>query len=263
MRTLSTELSGVERVPNLKSRGKVFGASAWVAIVLVAAAGGFAVFEIWQRAKTARASAERYGAELELARDRARAADDRAAAAEKATADLKAAHVAELDKLAAQNAVLTAEREKVAAKSDALAMELEKTVGKNEGELAREDGKLTLNLLDKVLFKTGEADLTPTGKKVLKRVGDAMNKHPDRAIWVIGHTDNLPIKTPEFPSNWELSTARALSVVHFLVEEVKVDPRRLAAAGMGPYRPASKTNRAKNRRIEIVLFPKDVRYVKP
>ena len=67
----------------------------------------------------------------------------------------------------------------------------------------------------------------------------------------------------EFASNWELSTARALAVLHYLIEDVQVDPRRLAAAGMGPYRPASKTSRARNRRIELVLFPREAKLQKP
>ena len=82
---------------------------------------------------------------------------------------------------------------------------------------------------------------------------------PDKQIWVQGHTDATPIRPsagapPRFASNWELSSARALTVVHYLQDEAKVDPRRLAAVAFGEHRPAARA-KAKNRRIEIVLYP--------
>jgi chemotaxis protein MotB len=266
MGSFTGELTGVERVPNLRKSGRPGSATAWVAVVFIAAGGAFAVYEVWGRAKAARAAAQRIEGELVLTRDRAKAAEERAVAAEAALTDEKRARVEETDKLKAENLVLGEEARKTAEraqKADALATELGKSVGKDEGSVKAEAGKLTLDLLDKVLFPTAKAQLTPMGKKVLKRVGAALNKHPDRMIWVIGHTDDVPIKSDEFPSNWELSTARAVAVVHYLVEEVGVDPKRLAAAGFGPYRPVSRSNRSRNRRIELVLFPKDVRLERP
>jgi chemotaxis protein MotB len=264
MGTLSGELTGVDRVPNVRKRQKAFGASAWVALVFVAAGGAFATYEVWGRAKAARAAAERTEAELALTRQRATDAEAKAAALDQHLTEEKRARAEEVEKLTAENAVLSAEKQKAQQKSDALVGELQKTVGKDEGSLNDQGGKITLDLLDKVLFPVGKADLTPGGKKVLARVGKALNKHPDRMIWVIGHTDDIPIKTEEFPSNWELSTARALAVVHYLVDEVGVDPKRLAAAGFGPYRPVSKkAPRARNRRIELVLFPADMKLQRP
>jgi chemotaxis protein MotB len=108
-----------------------------------------------------------------------------------------------------------------------------------------------------VLFKVGDDQLTATGKAVLAKVAAALKDLPDKQVWVQGHTDDTPIKDDNdlFESNWELSAARALTVVHYLQVVSGVDPRRLAAVAFGENRPASRT-KAKNRRIEIVLYPK-------
>ncbi|HTM19064.1 MAG TPA: OmpA family protein, partial [Kofleriaceae bacterium] len=108
-------------------------------------------------------------------------------------------------------------------------------------------------------------DLTPGGMKVLDRVGAALAV-VDQQIWVQGHTDDTPITpaagvTPKFASNWELSAARALTVVHYLQDVGKIDPRRLAAVAFGQHRPASHRSKARNRRIEIVLAPREVKLV--
>jgi len=255
--------SGLEAaVPNVRKRVNTGAATPWVLLVFALGAGGFAAYDFWGRAQTARATAGRATSELALTRQRATDAEKKEAESASLIAGLKA----ENEKLATDLGALEAEKNKVAAqaeKADTLATELAKTVAADEGELTSAAGKLTLELLDEVLFRTAKAELTPAGKKVLRRVGDALNRYPDRSIWVIGHTDDVPIVGTEFASNWELSTARALSVLHFLIEDVQVDPRRLAAAGMGPYRPASKTSRARNRRIELVLFPREAKLQKP
>ena len=124
------------------------------------------------------------------------------------------------------------------------------------GAVEGSGGQITVTLVDKVLFKSGEAGLTPEGEKVIRNVGSIL-AGIDRNVEVSGHTDDVPIATDEFPSNWELSTARALNVVHFLEMDSKIPARRLAAVGFGQYRPISK-KRAANRRIEIVLFPEKV-----
>jgi chemotaxis protein MotB len=116
-------------------------------------------------------------------------------------------------------------------------------------------------MVESVLFRTGEAELTPSGIRVLAQVADALRSADDRQIWIQGHTDDSPIHDSErFRSNWELSTARSLSVVHYLQDEAQIEPSRLAAVGFGEHRPAS-SQRARNRRIEIVLFPRDMRVV--
>ncbi len=120
-------------------------------------------------------------------------------------------------------------------------------------------GKLTVNILDRVLFATAEAEIQAEGQEVLRKVAKVLEQFPDRQIQVVGHTDNVPIRTVRFPSNWELSVARAMAAVRFLTEQAGVDPRRLAAVGEGEYRPVADNStaegRAQNRRIAIVVLP--------
>jgi chemotaxis protein MotB len=90
-------------------------------------------------------------------------------------------------------------------------------------------GKLTVNILDRILFDSGEADLKPAGAAVLHKVAAILAAHPTLKVHVIGHTDNVPIRASarsRFPSNWELSTARATAAVRALTENAGVDPRR-------------------------------------
>ncbi len=149
--------------------------------------------------------------------------------------------------------------------ADDLAAQLEDIITSDQGELVRQDGgQMSLKLMDKVLFRSGEAELTDTGMEVLRAVGEALNNYPDKQVWVQGHTDDVPlskITRALFATNWELSATRALTVVHFLQDQVKLDPRRLAAVAFGEYRPVSLRKKARNRRIEIVLFPKEVQVV--
>lgn len=140
---------------------------------------------------------------------------------------------------------------------------------KGTGSVSAEGEEIHLQLVDKVLFKVGDDQLTDRGKAVLAKVGVALKELPDKQIWVQGHTDDTPIVVPpapkkgkgappagpRFASNWELSAARALTVVHYLQDVAKIDPAKLAALAFGPYRPVSRSNKAANRRIEIVLYP--------
>jgi len=172
------------------------------------------------------------------------------------TKDALAAEKRAADELRASEAAATA------AKAAATTKVQEKlaSVVKGQGEVTQDGEEIKLELVDKVLFTVGEAELTERGKAVLARVGAALNDVPDKQIWVQGHTDDSPIRpakgvVPRFASNWELSSARALTVVHYLQDDAKVDPRRLAAVAFGEFRPASRA-KAKNRRIEIVLYPR-------
>jgi chemotaxis protein MotB len=126
-------------------------------------------------------------------------------------------------------------------------------------------GKLTVNILDRVLFDSGEADLKPDGEAVLKKVATILSEHPKLTIHVIGHTDNVPIRAGargRFASNWELSTARATAAVRFLSEKAGIDPRRLGAVGYGEYRPVADNStaegRARNRRIAITILSEEL-----
>ncbi len=150
---------------------------------------------------------------------------------------------------------------------DRLLGELKKQLGEG-GEVADAGGRITVTMVDKILFKSGESDLSPQGEEVLRKLG-AVFKGLDKLIQVSGHADNTPVRSDLkelFPTNWELSTARATNVVRFLQDEVGVRPRQLMAAGYGEYRPVASNKtvngRAKNRRIEILLLPDKMKVVK-
>jgi chemotaxis protein MotB len=119
-------------------------------------------------------------------------------------------------------------------------------------------GRLVIQLPNDVLFDSGQTAIKPGGKEALAQVAKVLATVKGRAFQVAGHTDNLPIKTERFPSNWELSTARAVEVVKLLVAQ-GADARGLSAAGYGEFDPVAGNDgsdgRAKNRRIEITLQP--------
>jgi chemotaxis protein MotB len=116
---------------------------------------------------------------------------------------------------------------------------------------------LVISVKDTVLFPVGGADLTERAAEVIAGVANIVSSLPN-AIRVEGHTDTVPIHTGKYPSNWELSTARAISVLRFLIQNGNIAPERLSAAGYGEYKPAvantSERNRALNRRVDIVLL---------
>ncbi|MBX9659942.1 MAG: flagellar motor protein MotB, partial [Nitrospiraceae bacterium] len=111
----------------------------------------------------------------------------------------------------------------------------------------------------------GQAQVKPAGVKVLKQVGDVLNKITDKQIRIEGHTDNVPISTKlqdKFKTNWELSTARATNVVRYLIDQGGVGRQHMSAVGYAETRPIApnetEQGRSANRRIEIVLHPKDL-----
>lgn len=120
------------------------------------------------------------------------------------------------------------------------------------------NGRMIIALPNDILFDSGKTEVKPVGKAALTKVAEVLATVGDRDFLVAGHTDDLPIKTAAFPSNWELSTRRAVEVVHYLISQ-GMKPKVLAAAGYGEFDPAvpndSKDHRAQNRRIEIVLQP--------
>lgn len=107
-----------------------------------------------------------------------------------------------------------------------------------------------------ILFGLGEAELKPSAYPILNKILEMTQQWPNN-IRIEGHTDDLPIHTSRFPSNWELSTARALSVLRYFLQRGAIEPQRLAAVGYGQYHPLvpnnSPANRAKNRRVEIYI----------
>jgi chemotaxis protein MotB len=124
-------------------------------------------------------------------------------------------------------------------------------------------GKLTVDVVDKILFDSGRAEVKPEGLDVLKRVVEILKTVTDKIIRIEGHTDNVPIAgtlAKRYPTNWELSAARAINITRYLEKE-GLDPALLSAAAFGEYQPVADNEtpegRAKNRRIAIILLPKE------
>jgi chemotaxis protein MotB len=132
--------------------------------------------------------------------------------------------------------------------------------------LNKEDRGLKLSFQGRVLFDLGKADLKPEVIEVLNDIAEMIREWPNH-VRVEGHTDDLPIGNAIFPSNWELSVARAVRVLRFLVDEKKIDPKRISAVGYGEYRPIlpndSTENRAKNRRVDLVILRLSLQEVEP
>ena len=122
------------------------------------------------------------------------------------------------------------------------------------------DGKVYVAMSDKLLFKSGSADVDKRGKEALAMLADVLTKQPDIDIFIEGHTDNIPIKNTRFTDNWDLSVLRSTSVVRILTIEYKVNPTQIIPSGRSQYFPvadnATPDGRSKNRRTEIILSPK-------
>ena len=163
--------------------------------------------------------------------------------------------------LQTQVADLQKEKEMAGQMAKGLEDEMRSDLESKDVTISKLQGKLTVNILDRVMFNSGEAILQPEGETVMRKIAAILALHPGIKIHVIGHTDNVPIRRG-FVSNWELSTARALAAEHLLTENAGVDPRRVGAVGYGEYRPiadnATAEGRAKNRRIAITILPDEL-----
>ncbi|UCF31696.1 MAG: OmpA family protein [bacterium] len=144
---------------------------------------------------------------------------------------------------------------------DELVQGLKSEIEAGEIQIRRMKDRLSVNLVEKILFDSGRADLKSSGIQVLSKVGEELSKIKGKRIQIEGHTDDVPIggKLKErFATNWELSASRAIAVVHFLQEKVGIDPANLSAGAYGEYQPAASNEtlegQAANRRIEIVLL---------
>jgi len=135
-------------------------------------------------------------------------------------------------------------------------------LGFNSDELSVEvkNGKVYVSMSDKLLFKSGSAAVEAKGKEAIKVLAGVLDKNRDIDILIEGHTDNVPIKTAIYRDNWDLSVARATSIVRILTDEYKIEPTRLTASGKGEFSPRASNetpgSRALNRRTEIILSPK-------
>jgi chemotaxis protein MotB len=145
---------------------------------------------------------------------------------------------------------------------DQLVQDMQSEIAQGQIQITRLADRLSVSMVDRILFPSGEADITPAGLRILQRVGDVLKTTEGKIIRVEGHTDNVAISDrlkSTFPTNWELSTTRASNVVRFLQDSVGIDPARLQAVGLSEYHPiasnATVKGRSQNRRIEIALLP--------
>lgn len=159
--------------------------------------------------------------------------------------------------------LLTSSRQ-TQAQYDSLVRNLTDEVKKGQLQVRRYKDMLTVDVAEQLFFDSGQANLKDSGKEVLKKVGDALKAYDDKVIRIVGHTDNVPIAKSlqkVFPSNWELSVARATTVVRYL-QEVGIPPERMIASGRAEYAPVASNDtadgRKKNRRIEITLIDRNL-----
>jgi chemotaxis protein MotB len=158
------------------------------------------------------------------------------------------------------------ELEKMIARQDSIAKRLnrilrEALLGFKADELSIEikDGKVYVSMSDKLMFASGKAEVQEKGKEALEVLAKVLKKNPEFQILVEGHTDNVPISTEKYKDNWDLSVARATSMVRLLNQKHGLDAERLTASGRGEHDPKATNEtaagRAQNRRTEIVLSP--------
>ena len=189
------------------------------------------------------------------------------ASLEKDNSALKQQNTAMQDKVGSlekQQSELLAANQQRQQQYDALVHNLSKEVEQGQLQVRQYQNMLSVDLAEQIFFDSGHAELKASGKKVLEKVGDALKGYANKVIRVVGHTDNVPVAKSlqgTFPTNWELSVARATNVVRFL-QEVGIPPERMVVSGRGEYDPVASNDtpegRQKNRRIEILLIDKSL-----
>jgi chemotaxis protein MotB len=177
----------------------------------------------------------------------------------------KEALAAEKERLEKERAAKEAEIQRLTKTQEDLTKSLQAQIDKGDIKIKQVRDRLTINMVEKVLFNSGQAQVKPEGLKVLKQVADVLKTVNDKQIRIEGHTDNVPIGgklKQKFPTNWELSTARATNVVRYFIEQGGVNRENFEAVGYADTKPVAdnetEAGRTENRRIEIVLFPKDL-----
>lgn len=165
---------------------------------------------------------------------------------------------AEQEQLIAEVNRLRLETERRQATYQELIGRFQEMINAGQLDVTIKNGRIVINLPQDILFRSASADVSRDGEQTLNDVGRILADFQNRAFQVEGHTDNVPIHTSRFPSNWELSAARALAVVKILVDS-GVPAQNLSGAGYGEFQPVAandtRENKALNRRIEIVMLP--------
>ena len=179
--------------------------------------------------------------------------------------------VADLDaenaKLKAENASLVKAREeqvqKVSSTYENMIEKMKSEISKGQITISELKGKLTVNMVDSILFDSGRAEVKKGGLEILGKVVSILKDVKDKSIRIEGHTDDVQISralAQRYPTNWELSAARAVNVARFLQDQ-GIDPGNLSAVAYGEWKPVATNDtaegKAKNRRIEIILVPKE------
>jgi chemotaxis protein MotB len=152
------------------------------------------------------------------------------------------------------------------AKKD-LTATLSKELGAYQAKLEMTERGLVITFLAEIFFDSGKADMRSEGKPILEKVAKVLNKDVAGSdVAIEGHTDSDPIKRSGWKSNWELSSSRALAVLHYFVDEGHIKPPRLSADAYGEFRPVASNDtregKQKNRRVEIVILPSNVKKIK-
>jgi chemotaxis protein MotB len=269
--------------PGKPPKARPFPLRLWAFALLMTAGTGAGVYYGWQYRQEAKAGEDK----VKAAEDKVKVADEKAAGCNNLQAKAKAeideankkysscnnlldannkrskeqevqmtalslnlnASKDELTALLAQRAEL---EKRVAAISE-IQKQFAKMIDTGQLKVTARRGSLVLSLPSEVLFPSGVAELSKPGEMAILEVGFTLKKFPDRRFLVVGHTDDQPLKNSTYKDNWELSTARALTVTRMLVQ-AGMSTKNLVAAGAGENDPVSK-DRAKNRRIEIALLP--------
>jgi len=236
-----------------REESKVPGALIWIMVVLVMffLAGLFTLWSVGQK--------------------HLRQANSLRSAWETATNDLAKAGASvamlQFTNAALVSRVLALEKEKEMTLQMARGLEdqMRAELESKEVTISKLQGKLTVNILDRILFDSGEAIVKADGEAILQKIASILKQHPELKVHVIGHTDNVPIRPSartRFASNWELSTERALAAVRFLTERAGIAPQNLGAVGYGEFRPIADNStiegRARNRRIAITILPDEL-----
>ncbi len=173
-----------------------------------------------------------------------------------------------IDDLAARLSEEKKARAELMRARDELEEKLKKEIEEKQIRLEMLNKGLVITFVDEILFDSGKAQIKKAAYSILDRVAKVLNNQVrNRNIAIEGHTDNQPIRKSKWKSNWELSTARATSVLHYLIDKRSVNPQRLSAVGYGEFRPVvsnkTKEGRQQNRRVEITILPEKIIKKKP
>jgi chemotaxis protein MotB len=197
--------------------------------------------------------------ELEGARPKIASAREELVGSQKEIDQLKRS----LSDVHGERAQLKTQMDRMKTTYDAMVSDLKNQIQNKEVTISTLQEKLSVTFVDRVVFESGKAEITPHGRAILTKVGNILKTVEAKQIRIIGHTDNKPILPGyqyKFPSNWELSAARAAAVVRYFQKEVGLDPENLEAVGRSFYEPVASNEteegRSQNRRVRIIIAPK-------